>query len=381
MPGKSTHAIHGSRRDKAYRSVNFPIYNSVSFAVDKSDDYQHFIDQDEETFIYARNGNPTIRAVEEKLAVLEQGSDAVLLASGMAAITTTILSLVKSGDAAACSRRVYGTAYRFFRDVLPQYGVDVHLLDDDELLNLHEFAPTVKLVYFETPINPTAECVEIASIVAAAKQVGATTVIDNTFASPINQNPLVHGVNLVVHSATKYLGGHSDIMAGVVVGNDSQIQAVRRNMVMLGGCSNAGDAAQLDRSLKTLRVRVEAQNRSALSIAQFFQGEGKTVYYPGLPESESYAIAQAQMSGFGGMLSVDLGSFEAAKRFCDRLQVALNASSLGSVETLVSIPVLTSHLRLGEDELKAAHVTPGMVRISAGLEEVEDLIADFKQAL
>ncbi|MBZ0286027.1 MAG: PLP-dependent transferase, partial [Anaerolineae bacterium] len=178
MPGKSTQAIHG-RRDKSFRSANYPIYNSTAFAVEKSDDYYRYINNDPEVYIYTRDANPTMRNVEEKLAHLEGGEDAVLCSSGMSAITSTILTFVKSGDAIAAARRLYGGTYRFLRDIVPQFGIDVHFLDDDELLNLQEFAPTAKLVYFETPVNPTCECVLMAGVVEAAKSIGAVTAIDN----------------------------------------------------------------------------------------------------------------------------------------------------------------------------------------------------------
>ncbi len=381
-PGKSTQAIQ-SKRDESFRSVVYPIYQSTVFAVEKSDDYEHFIAGDEGFHIYTRNSNPSIRNVEEKLARLEQGEDCVLFASGMAAITSTLLTFLKNGDAVAASQRLYGATYRFLRDVATQFGIDVHFLDDDELFEIQEYAPTVKVIYFETPINPTSDCVSIARVVEAAKKIGAITIIDNSFASPINQNPIPLGVDIVLHSATKYLGGHTDLMAGVAVGSKAHIKSIRQSMIVFGGCSNPMEASLLDRSLKTLSLRVEAQNRAALTLAKFFETENKVkkVHYPGLESSPSHEIAKSQMSGFGGMLAIELEDLNAAKKFCDSLKVALNATSLGSVETLVSIPVLSSHIRMNDEELAAARVTPGMVRISAGLEDMDDLIADFKQAL
>lgn len=379
--GKATQGIHG-RRDTSYRSANYPIYNSVTFGVERSAEYARW-GHDREFSIYTRYGNPTIRNVEEKLARLEQAEDGVLFASGMAAVTTTVMALVSNGDAVAASSRLYGVAYRFLRDVAPRFGVDVHFLDADELYDLEQYAPTAKLVYFETPINPTSDCLDIASVVAAAKRIGALTVIDNTFASPINQNPLTLGVDLVLHSATKYLGGHSDLMAGAVLGPENLISNVHQAMVVFGGCSNPTEAALLDRSLRTLAVRMEVHNRAALALAHFFEAEKKVrrVHYPGLPSSPVHETARRQMRGFSGMLAIELENLDAAERFCDALEIALNATSLGSAETLVSIPVLTSHIRMSADELNRAGVTPGMVRISVGLEDVDDLIADFSQAL
>ncbi len=377
----ATQAIHG-RRDTSFHSANYPIYNSTTFAVERSADYASF-GHDRDFAVYTRHGNPTIRNVEEKLARLEQAEDGVLFASGMAAITTTLLALLRAGDAVAASTRLYGAAYRFLRDFAPGLGIDVHFLDADELYNLEQYAPTVKLVYFETPVNPTSDCLDIGAVVAAARRVGARTVLDNTFASPINQNPLPLGVDLTLHSATKYLGGHSDVLAGAALGPAALIETIHQAMVVFGGCSSPHEAALLDRSLKTLAVRMAAHNQTAQTLAEFFAAEPKVrqVHYPGLPSSPAHAVARRQMRGFSGMLAVEFADLDAASRFCDALEIALNATSLGGVETLVSIPVLTSHMRISDAELRRAGVTPGTVRISAGLEDVDDLLADFQQAL
>jgi cystathionine beta-lyase/cystathionine gamma-synthase len=377
--GKATRAIHG-RRDSEPLGANYPIHTSTTFAVPNSDTYE----KDWDTFhFYTRISNPTIRNVEEKLAALEGGEDAALFSSGMAAIASTILTFVSSGDTVAASRHIYGGAYHLLRDIVPQFGIAVHFLDDDELYNLQEYASEARLVHFETPVNPTSRCVSIASVVESARQIGAMTTIDSTFASPINQNPLNFGIDIVLHSATKYLGGHSDIMAGAAVGSTEHLKQIRERRKLFGGNSNPFEAALLDRSLKTLKVRVEAHNRNALALAEFFQTQPKVrkVHYPGLPTSLDHAVASSQMSGFGGMLAIELDNLRAAKTFCDSLKLALNAVSLGGVDTLVSIPVLATHIKLSDEELAAAHVTPGTVRISVGLEDPEDLMADFEQAL
>jgi cystathionine beta-lyase/cystathionine gamma-synthase len=380
---KSTRAIHG-RKDKSYLGANYPIYQSTTFAVSKSDDYDKFISgNDEEFYIYSRYSNPTVRNVEEKIAELENAEDAILFSSGMAAITTAILALVGKGDTVVAQRRLYGMAYRFLRDIAPRFGIEVHFLDESQLYTLNELHPNTKAVYFETPINPTTDCISMSKTVKAAKKTGALTIMDNTFASPINQNPIDFGVDIVVHSATKYIGGHSDIMAGAVVATKELVRVIRETMKAFGGCINPIDAYMLDRSLKTLKVRVEQQNRTAQRLAEFFmrQKEVHQVFYPGLPSSKNYKIAKRQMSGFGGMLCIELANLDSAKKFCDGLEIALNATSLGGVETLVSIPVLTSHIKMSPEELKAAKVTEGMVRISVGIEDVDDLILDFKNAL
>lgn len=380
--GKSTGAIHG-RRDTSYRSVNFPIYQTSNFGVSHSDEYQKFISDEEEFYIYTRYSNPTIRNAEEKLARLENAERGILFSSGMAAITSTVLAFLSQGDVLVASNRLYGMTYRLFRDILPRFGIRTVFLNESELYQADRQAPEGKMVYFETPINPTTACISIPDVVAAAKRMGALTVIDNTFASPINQNPIEFGVDVVVHSATKYIGGHSDLMAGAVMASAAHVKAIREMLKAFGGCINAIDAFLLDRSLKTLKARVDIQNRSAGELARFLSEHPAVnkVYYPGLESSPGHDVARKQMKGFGGMLLMELKDLPAAKAFCDALQVALNATSLGGVETLVSIPVLTSHIRMSEEELKKADVSEGMVRISVGLEDVEDLIADFGQAL
>jgi cystathionine beta-lyase len=207
--------------------------------------------------------------------------------------------------------------------------------------------------------------------------------VDNTFASPINQNPIDFGVDIILHSATKYIGGHSDVMAGAVISSKKNIELIHNALKTFGGCLNPMDASMLDRSLKTLKVRIQRHNENARQLAEFFQSRFKVkkILYPGMPNSDSYQIASEQMKGFGGMLCIELTNLDAAKAFCDNLTVALNATSLGSVETLVSIPVLTSHIKMDEKELEKSAVAPGMVRISTGLEDIEDLIADFDSAL
>lgn len=380
--GKATQAIHG-RRDPAYLGGVYPIFQSTTFAVRESDDYYKQAADDEEFYLYTRIGNPTIRNVEEKLARLENAEDGILFSSGMAAITSSILAFVRAGDTVVASPRLYGMAYRFLRNIATRLGIHVRFLDDDDLYRLDETAPEAKLIYFETPNNPIVECIDIARAVEAARRTSALVMVDNTFASPINQNPLDLGADIVVQSATKYIGGHSDVTAGAVTASKALVAPIRENRKAFGGCSNPLDAFLLDRSLKTIRVRVEGQNANAQKLAEFFADAPKVkqVFYPGLPGTPAHEIARKQMRGYGGMLCIELADLDAAKTFCDTLEVGLNATSLGSVETLVSIPVLTSHINISDDDLRLARVTPGMVRVSVGLEDVDDLLNDFQQAL
>ncbi len=383
MPkGRATQSIHG-KQEFAVRPVTFPVYQTAAFSVETNDSYAHLSDFRGDEYFYTRYDNPTLRNVSEKLAKLEHAEEGLLFASGMTAITTTLMTFLSGGDTIASSRALYGGTMQFLRDYAPRYGFNVVLLDEDELYAVDQHAPDAKIVYFETPVNPRTDCLSIRRVVQAAKRLGAMVIVDNTFASPINQNPLDLGVDLVIHSATKYIGGHNDITAGAALGSRQLLHPIFTARKVFGGIPSPHDAFLIDRSLKTLEIRMAQHNASALTLAQFFEDEPtvKQTIYPGLSSSPTHAIAHEQMSGYGGMLCIDLETLDAAKAFCEHLSVALNVAHLGGPETLVSIPVLTSHSMLNEDELRKAGVLPGMVRISVGLENVEDLLTDFKSAL
>jgi cystathionine beta-lyase/cystathionine gamma-synthase len=381
--GSSTIAIHGDH-DPLYRSATFPIYQTSTFGVAKTADYaRFFVDGDLEQYVYTRAANPTIRNVEKRIAALEHTDDGVLFASGMAAITSAVLAFAKAGDAVACSRPLYGGATHFLEGVAPQLGLRTAFLADEALYALDQHVPDARVVYLETPANPTIKVIDIARVVAAARRVGAITIIDNTFASPINQTPIDLGVDVVLHSTTKYLGGHSDLIGGAVVTREELIAPVREMMSVFGGCASPIEAFLLDRSLKTLKLRVDAANANAMQIAQMLADDPRveTVYYPGLPGTEDHEIARRQMHGFGGMLALEFRSDNAAATFADNLKLALNAVSLGGVETLVTVPALSTHAHVPEEENRIARVTPRTVRMSAGLEDIDDLLDDIRQAL
>jgi len=383
--GTSTLAIHGDLKDKQFRSVVFPIYQTSTFAVEKTDDYQKFIDEVDDFYIYSRYGNPTVKEVEKRLALIENADDSILFSSGMAAITTTILSHVQSGDEIISLSSIYGVTYRFFRDYLPKFGVKVKFFQIEKVDEIEKLiSPKTKLIYFETPVNPTTRIVDIEKIVKFAKREDLTTIIDNTFATPINQNPIDFGVDIVIHSATKYLSGHSDLIIGCVMSSRERIERIRKFKNVFGGNPDPHQAFLLGRSLKTLELRVKRQNENALKLAEFLSSHRKIrkVLYPGLKNHPEHELAKKQMSGFGGMLSFEIdGDLGRTKKFCDSLKVALNATSLGSVETLVSIPVLTSHVGMKKDELERAGISESMVRVSVGIENIEDIVWDFEQAL
>jgi cystathionine beta-lyase/cystathionine gamma-synthase len=380
--GISTTSIHGKIEPNA-RPITYPIYQTAAFSVETNETYARLSDFGGDEYFYTRYDNPTLRNVSDKLAKLEHTEEGLLFASGMTAITTTLMAFLSHGDTIASSRALYGGTLQFLRDYAPRYGIQVVLLDEDELYQVDQHAPGAKIVYFETPVNPRTDCVSIRRTVEAAKRIGALVVADNTFASPINQNPVDFGVNLVIHSLTKYIGGHNDVTGGAVLGSRELLLPIFAARKVFGGIPSPHDAFLLDRSLKTLELRMAQHNASALAIAQFFEDEPKvkSVVYPGLESSPSYAIAREQMNGYSGMVCINLGTLEAAEAFCDGLGVAQNVAHLGGAETMVSIPVITSHSTLTPEELAKARLSPGMVRISVGLENTTDLIADFKGAL
>ncbi|MDW8109403.1 MAG: aminotransferase class I/II-fold pyridoxal phosphate-dependent enzyme [Candidatus Kryptonium sp.] len=384
--GISTLAIHGKIKDRSFRSVVYPIYQTSTFAVEKSDDYQKFIDDTPDFYIYSRYANPTIREVESKIATIENCEDAVLFSSGMSAITSTILSFTEVGDEIISLRSIYGVTYRFFRDYLPKFGVKVNFIDLEEIEIIDKLITNkTKLIYFETPINPTTRIVEIQKIINLSKKHdNILVIIDNTFATPVNQNPANFGVDIILHSATKYLSGHSDLILGCAISENSKIEKIRKTKSTFGGNPDPFQAFLLSRSLKTLEIRVKKQNENALELAKFLSNHSKIkkVLYPGLDSHPEHQIAKNQMKGFGGMLAFEIdGTLEHAKKFCDSLKVAINATSLGSVETLVSIPVLTSHVKMSKDELNKAGISESLIRVSVGIENIEDLLWDFEQAL
>jgi len=319
------------------------------------------------------------------LAALEGAEAALLFSSGQAATTTALLTLVSGGDEIICSAAIYGGTLHLISDLFHKFGITARFVALDEFAGLDRIISSkTKLVWFESPINPTLRCVDIAAAARVCRNLGVTTVLDSTFASPINQQPISLGIDLVMHSATKYLNGHSDVTAGVLAGSKALIDRLLDVRKLLGAVLDPYAAYALGRGLKTLALRVERQNASALAVARFLAQDKRTVqvYYPGLERHPDHDIARRQMRGFGGMVCVDLGGgYERAARFFDRLRVFRRAASLGGVESLCSLPILTSQWRHTDEELARAGVTHSMARLSVGLEDPADLIADLDQAL
>ena len=362
-----------------------PIYETTTFVFDSAEEVLAYNEGRSPKFLYTRYGNPTVAAVELKIAPLERAEAAMVLSSGQAATTTALLGLLKAGDEIVCSSAIYGGTLHLINDVLTKFGIRARFASLEELRRPESvLSETTRVLWFESPINPTLRCVDIAAVAAACRARGVISVIDNTFASPANQQPLTLGVDIVMHSATKYLNGHSDVTAGVLAGSAALLEPIQKARRMLGTILDPYPAYALGRGLKTLTVRMERHNTNALAVARWLASDKRveTVYYPGLPQHPDHEIAKKQMRGFGGMLCVDLGGgYDRAARFFDRLNLFNRAASLGGVESLCSLPVLTSQWGHSEEELRRAGVTKSMARLSVGLEDPEDLIADLDQAL
>jgi methionine-gamma-lyase len=384
--GAQTTAIHGGEppRHGVGAPVGTPICRTSTFTFASTAEMKRWAEGKSKAYIYTRYGNPTLSVAEGKIAALESAEAAVVTASGMAAISTALLCALKCGDELISTAQVYGGSYRLMRDVLPNLGIRVHHLGTD-LAGLEALvSPRTKCLYVETPTNPTLRLVDLDKAIAFAKQHELTAIIDNTFATPVLQNPLAMGFDMVVHSATKALAGHSDVIAGAVAGSKEWMDRVRHMVIYLGGSMDPDAAYLLIRGIRTLGVRVARQCQNAMAVAKFLEKHPKVarVHYPGLTSHPDHKLAKKQMRGFGSMLAFDMkGGLPAARRFCDRVRLFLLAASLGGVESLVILPIYSSHYNMSLEELKRAGVEPGTVRVSIGLEDAEDLIADLKQAL
>jgi cystathionine gamma-synthase len=361
------------------------VVESSAFAYPDLETWRAVALKQAEGHIYGRNSNPTTQLLEEKVAALEGAERATTFATGMAAISTTLFALLSSGDRAVTMRDAYGATYLHFTEILPRFGIECQICDTDDHTEIEEaIAQGCDLVYLESPTNPVLKVVDLARLAEAGRRAGAITVVDNTFATPINQNPIELGADLVIHSATKYLAGHSHVLGGVVCGGEDLVETVYRHRELTGPSMQAHTAGLLLHSLKTLGLRVERHNENALALAHFLEGHPKVerVYYPGLESDPGHEIAQRQMRGFGGVLSFALdGGLEAIGRFLPRLRYAYMAANLGQVETIVGPPAVTSHVECTEEEMAAAGIPPGLVRYSVGIEDLEDLKADLEQAL
>jgi cystathionine gamma-synthase len=387
----STRAVHaGEVRNKPYHTLTTPIVQTSTFTFDDTTDLTDFMEahmwgDESERTEYGRYGNPTLAAVERKLADLDGGEAALLFSSGMAAVTVTLLTLLSSGTHLVMTDDCYRRTRQFITKFLDRYGVEATQVPvgDYEALEA-AIRPDTRVLLSESPTNPYLRVVDVPRLVEIALRHQLKTVIDSTFATPINQRPLEFGVDLVVHSATKYLGGHNDLLAGVVIGSDYLIAGLRETQGMVGAISDPNTAYLLLRGLKTLDLRVTRQNETGLKVARFMEGHPvvRRVYFPGLPSHPDHAIACEQMSGYGGVISFELDAdLEATGRFIDALQIPYIGPSLGGVESLVGQVSLVSYYELSSEERAEIGISDNLVRLAVGIESADDIIADLAQAL
>jgi len=385
-PGLSTLCVHAGEKLDSQGATHTPLYNHSTFGFSSTRELLDVVEGRSEGNVYTRYGmNPTIRSVEGKLAALEGGEGALVFSSGMAAIAATLFAYCRSGEHVVCIGDVYGGTYELLGSVLPHQHIDTTFLLCDDIDRIYQvITSSTRVIFLETPGNPTLEIVDIEAVSRLAKANNITLVVDSTFGSPVNQSPLRFGADIVVHSATKYLGGHSDITGGVAIGANAALKQIFPWRTNLGQIMAPEVAFLLARSLRTLVVRVRQQNASGQAIANFLSRHPKVkhVNYPGLPDARGHDIAARQMRGFGGVVSfIYDGDAEATAAFVDRLEFFTIAVSLGGVESLVTQPVTTSHHDLDPAERRRRGIVDGLVRISCGLEDTEDLVADLQRAL
>jgi cystathionine gamma-synthase len=387
LPRRATTAVWGGEtgHEPYERATQVPVVHSVSFGYRDIDTWHGVALGKAAGHIYSRNTNPTVRAFEEKIRDLEGADAATSFSSGMAAISATLFALLRPKERVVSIKDSYGGTHKLFTEFLPPFGIEVKLCDTGSHEQIEgEVGRGCRLLYLESPTNPTVRIVDIARLARAAHAHGALVVVDNTFATPINQNPLELGADLVLHSATKYLGGHADALGGAACGKRELIGRLFHFREINGAALAPMDAYSLLRGMKTLALRIERQNSNALTIARWLQRQAvvEHVNYPGLETHPYHEVAKRQMRGFGGVLSFSVhGGLEAIKIFLPRLRYAHRAANLGCVETVVGPPLVTSHVECTAEERAAAGIPEGLVRYSAGIEDVADLQADLEQAL
>ncbi len=384
--GFTTRAVHGGRIPDENKSMVTPIYQTATFWYDTVEEGARLGAESGPGYFYTRWANPTTDMLEQKVALLEGADAALAVSSGMAAISTAIMALVRGGDHVVAPKAVYQATFGMLHSVLPQYGVETTFLDDPDV-GAYERAirPNTKLLFIETPNNPLLGVTDIAGVVALAKGCGASTIADNTFATPYNQTPLALGVDLVCHSATKYLGGHHDVTAGVICGGRDVVRRCVGTMRIFGGVLDPFAAYLVVRGIMTLGLRMERHNANALGLARHLAAHPAVarVHYPGLPGHPRHEVAARQMpGGYGGMMSIEVrGDVAAGARCVEALRVGKLAVSLGGVSTLVTHPASTTSVNMPPEVRRAAGIADGLIRVSVGIEDLDDLVADFDQAL
>lgn len=384
--GPATKSVWAGEEQSFFEgSAQVPVVNSVSYSHDDVDEWLDVALGKKQGHIYSRNTNPTVKVFEEKMRVLEDAEAATSFSTGMAAISGILFALMSPGNRIVSVKDTYGGTSFVFMDHMPRFNVDVTMCETHDQDQIE--AETLKgcdLLYLETPTNPTMKVLDLKRLIAAGKKVGAIVVVDNTFATPINQNPIALGADLVVHSATKFIGGHSDALGGVVCGSKELIDKIYGFREINGATLDANSAYLLLRGLKTLKLRIDQQNANALALASFLENHNKvdSVFYPGLENNPFHEIAKGQMSGFSGMLSFSLkGGFQSVRNFLPQIRFAHRAAHLGGVETIVGPPRTTSHVELNEEQRQQLGIPETLIRCSVGIEDIDDIIADFDQAL
>jgi cystathionine gamma-synthase len=384
--GFSTQAVHGGERPRLHGdAITVPIYQTSTYVFRNTQELVNFKEGRIDKGEYGRYGNPTIRAAERKLAELERAEDALLYASGMCAITSLLLTILRSGQHLIITSDSYRRTRQFCNGILRQLGIETSVVPPGQPQAIEAAVqPNTRLLFSESPTNPYLYVNDLEQVVDIARRHRLRTIIDSTFATPFNQNPTTYGIDLVMHSATKYLGGHNDLLAGVVMGKASMIAALRESQGVLGGITDPNTAYLLIRGMKTFALRMAQHNTNGLALATCLASHPKVrrVYYPGLPSHPNHCIARRQMHGFGGVVSFEIdGTLAETSAFIDALRIPYIAPSLGGVESLVEQPALMSYYELDPMDRRRIGIGDSLVRYSAGIENSEDLITDVKQAL
>ncbi|QTN01070.1 cystathionine gamma-synthase family protein [Sediminibacillus dalangtanensis] len=382
---KGTQAIWAGEKDSlAFGATQVPVVHSVSFGYDDMDEWYEVAVGNKPGHIYGRNTNPTVQAFEEKIRCLENAEAATSFSTGMAAISNTLGTFLSPGDRVVSIKDTYGGTNKIFTEFLPRQQVEVTLCEtgDHEAIE-KEIAKGCKVLYLETPTNPTVKITDIERMAAAGKRAGALVIVDNTFATPINQQPLELGADLVIHSATKFLGGHADALGGALCGSKELVEQVYHYREINGATLDPMAAYLLLRGMKTLKLRVDRQCENAMAVAKYLQTKEivESVYYPGLDDHPGHEVASRQMERYGGMLSFAVkGGVETVRHLLPKLKYANRAANLGSVETIVGPSRTTSHVECTPEERAAMGIPEGLIRYSAGIEDIEDLLEDLEQA-
>lgn len=384
--GFNSKLIHAGADKDQFGSATVPIYQTSTFGFKSADDGAKCFSGENDGFIYTRVSNPTIQALERQIAILEGGFGGIATSSGMAAISTIYMGLLKQGDHMVSTNAVYGSTRVVMESYFSKFGVESTYITTSNLENIKKaIKPNTKVLYIETPTNPTMEITDLEACVALAREHSIITVVDNTFCSPYLQRPLEFGIDVVLHSMTKFINGHADVVAGMIVARNEELCTILHSAMLNMGCNMDPHQAYLVlRGVKTLAIRVERAQQNAIKVAEYLENHPKVewVKYPGLKSHPQYKLAQKQMDGPGAMISFELkGGFNAGKTLMDNVKLAMLAVSLGGVETLIQHPASMTHSNLSAEAKEKAGITQGLVRFAVGIEDVEDIIADLSQAL